>query len=96
MYIIYDAEQGEVHFAKTLEKAKICANEWIQEYLEDGIWSTVPHVYIAPITHETTEIKVSTRPNDSELDGEGYAKDGYNYDNDYDGYYNYVLKEVTS
>lgn len=93
-YFIYDAENAEMYYKKTEEEALKLADEVIHEGLEDGEWVERPHVYIGIVTHQTVEKKVSIRPEPDQLDEEGYAPDGYNYDNDYDAYYDYVIENV--
>lgn len=101
-FFSYDGGNHDFNLHETAEDAKKYAQALIRDSL-DGEWGEdVDQICWGKLIEETVQVDLIERPDDAELDEEGY-KDGYYWgrqdddefpNSDYDSICNYVLKPV--
>jgi len=83
-YFVFDPEGDGFTYFKDEAERDSYAEDCILEYLEEGWSEEVVNVVSGEITHRATQTNLVQRPDDAELDEDGYDEEGKHWPTEWD------------
>jgi len=88
-FFFFDSEGNGFEYFKTIELRDECANQAIQEYLDDCWDEQVENIFVGEVTGEATKVDVEMRP--ESLDEDGCDEEGVYWEQEWDYKCNYKI-----